>query len=128
MYCGNCIIFEGGMVICLRCAAKRVVPRTRRSKYMRLSAFLANRFRALNEITLSFQKMEEVIGDKLPESAYTRRSWWSNVRGRLPSEAWLTVGWAVREVNLEERKVTFVREASREEGSERQEARKRIII
>ncbi|MEM1550682.1 MAG: hypothetical protein QXL85_01315 [Candidatus Bathyarchaeia archaeon] len=123
IYCGNCVLFEGGVTICLRCAAKRVTPKARESKYMRLSNFLAKRAKALNEITISFQKIEEIIGDKLPESAYARGSWWSNVRGRIPSEAWLTVGWAVKEVDLKGRKVTFVKENSQEKMGERQETR-----
>lgn len=124
MYCGNCILFENGGAICLRCAAKRVVPKVRESKYMRLSDFLAKRGKALNEVTLSFQKIEDVIGSKLPKSAYTQRSWWGNIRGRLPSEAWLTVGWTVKEVNLKEKKVTFAREISQEKTSERKETQR----
>jgi len=123
MYCGNCILFEDGAIICLRCAVRRVMPKARGSKYMRLSDFLARRARTLNEVTLSFQKIEEVIGDRLPESAYTRRAWWSNVRGRMPSEAWLTVGWAVKEVNLEDRIVKFVREGAQETREDAVEAR-----
>lgn len=110
-YCGNCILFDDDKVICLRCAVKRISPRVRRSKYMKLAEYLARRLRALNEVTLSFHEIEEIIGDRLPDSARMRRSWWSNVRGRMPSEAWLTVGWAVREVDLAGEKVKFVRES-----------------
>lgn len=118
IYCGNCIIFEDNGVLCLRCAARRVSPKRRGSKYMKLAEFLVKRARALKEITLSFREVEEIIGDKLPESARTRRSWWSNVRGRMPSEAWMTVGWTVKEVNLEEEKVTFFREAKLDQKRE----------
>lgn len=123
IYCGNCVLFEDGAIICLRCATREVMPKARGSKYMKLGNFLAKRARALNEITLSFQKIEEIIGDRLPESAYTRRAWWSNVRGRMPSEAWLTVGWAVKEVNLEERIVKFIRERAQEEREDDAETR-----
>lgn len=108
--CGNCVLFEDGGVICLRCAVKKVTPRTRKSKYMKLSQFLARRARSLSEITLSFREIEEIIGEKLPESARTRKIWWSNVRGRMPPEAWLTVGWAVKEVDIEGKMVKFIRE------------------
>ncbi|MEM1515195.1 MAG: hypothetical protein QXT26_05275 [Thermoproteota archaeon] len=92
---------------------------------MKLGAYLAKIAKSLSEITLYFHKIEEIIGDNLPESAYTRRSWWSNVRGRMPSEAWLTVGWSVKEVNIDERKVTFVRETGREVPNEKKKVRKR---
>lgn len=118
-YCGNCVLFEDGGVICLRCAVKRVTPRTRESKYMKLSQFLARRARGLSEITLSFREIEKIIGERLPESARTRKVWWSNVRGRMPSEAWLTVGWAVKEVDLEKEIVRFIREAEPKEEAKR---------
>lgn len=121
MYCGNCVLFENNYeVICLRCATRRVSPKASGSKYMKLSVYLAKRPKALKEITLSFHKIEEIIGEKLPESAYRRKSWWSNVRGRMPSEAWMTVGWTVKEVNVEEGKVTFIRENAWTVASERE--------
>lgn len=109
-YCGNCVLFEGGKTICLRCAVKDVSPKASRNKYMELSVFLAKKAKFLSELTLSFSEIEEIIGDRLPDSAYKQKGWWSNIRGRLPSEAWLTVGWIVKEVNLEDRTVVFIRE------------------
>ncbi|MCX8170540.1 MAG: hypothetical protein N3E47_01015 [Candidatus Bathyarchaeota archaeon] len=109
-YCGNCILFEGGEITCLRCAVREVYPKVSRNKYMNLSLSLAKRARFLSELTLSFREIEEIIGDKLPDSAYKHKGWWSNVRGRLPSEAWLTVGWMIKEVDLEKRMVKFIRE------------------
>ncbi|MEM3715565.1 MAG: hypothetical protein QW341_01165 [Candidatus Bathyarchaeia archaeon] len=109
-YCGNCLLLEGGKIICLRCAVKKVSPKVSRNKYMELSIFLAKKARFLSELTLSFSEIEEIIGDRLPDSAYEQKGWWSNLRGRLPSEAWLTVGWMVKEVDLEKRVVSFVRE------------------
>jgi len=112
IYCGNCILPRGDGIICLKCAVKEVSPRSSRSKYMNLSIFLAKKARFLSETTLSFQEIEEIIGDRLPESARKQKGWWSNIRGRMPSEAWLTVGWMVKEVDLEEGRVTFIRERS----------------
>ncbi len=59
---------------------------------------------------MRFAEIEDIIGDKLPDSAYKYKHWWSNIRNHTPSESWLTVGWRVDEVNLEKEKVTFVRE------------------
>ncbi|MEM2432188.1 MAG: hypothetical protein QXJ19_03510 [Candidatus Bathyarchaeia archaeon] len=120
-YCGNCILLDDDRAICLRCAVKMVSPRARRSKYMKLAEYLARRPKALNEVTLTFHEIEEIIGDRLPDSARVRRSWWSNVRGRMPSEAWLTVGWAVREVDLVGERVKFVRESRVERFKEGRE-------
>lgn len=118
-YCGNCVLFGDGGVICLRCAVKRVTPRTRESKYMKLGQFLARRAGGLSEITLSFYQIEEIIGERLPESARTRKTWWSNIRGRMPSEAWLTVGWAVKEVDLKGKMVRFIRETEPKKEAKR---------
>jgi len=110
IYCGNCIIIENNSVVCLRCAVKRVSPKAPRSKYANLSVMLSRRARFSGEIKLSFAEIEGIIGDKLPKSAYEDKGWWSNIRGRTQSEAWLNVGWRVKEVNLEEKTVTFIRE------------------
>lgn len=110
-YCGNCIILdEDGKIICLRCAVKNIFPRAPKSRYAYLSIFLAKKGKFRGEITLSFTKIENIIGEKLPESAYKYKSWWSNIRNRSPSEYWLTAGWKVKEVNLEAKIVTFLKE------------------
>ena len=109
-YCGNCILFEDGRKICLRCHVRRLFNHSPRSKYAPLSILLAKLSRFRNQITLDFAKIEDVISGKLPESAYKYHRWWSNVRNREPSESWLTVGWRVKEVDLNEKKVTFVKE------------------
>lgn len=125
IYCGNCILTEEGRsTICLRCAVKKISPRLERgSKYAGLSILLSRMAKFYKEITLSFAKIEDAIGDRLPKSAYENRGWWSNLRGRSPSEAWLTVGWRVKDANLEDKIVTFVREetpiAGTAEGAKR---------
>lgn len=109
-YCGNCILFEDEKRICLRCYVKRLFNHSSKRKYAPLSVLLAKLSRLRSKITLDFNKIEDIIGDKLPESAYKYYYWWSNVRNREPSESWLTVGWKVKEVNLNEKKVTFIKE------------------
>jgi len=111
VYCGNCILLEdGGRIVCLRCAVRRVFPKAQGSKYANLSVLLVRRAGFRREITLSFAEIEDAIGDRLPKSAYENRGWWSNIGGSSHSEAWLTVGWRVKEVNLEDKTVTFIRE------------------
>ncbi|MEM2309842.1 MAG: hypothetical protein QXV71_05005 [Candidatus Bathyarchaeia archaeon] len=124
--CGNCIIQkDNGEIICLECAVKSLLPQSRgRSRYANLSILLAKRFRLRDEATLSFAEIEDVIGDRLPKSAYENRGWWNNVWGHPQSEAWLTVGWRVKEVNLEAKTVTFIREEKTKIG-ESEGARRR---
>ena len=63
------------------------------------------------QLTLSFSKIEEIIGDSLPESAWTHRAWWANDHsGYHPHvQAWLMAGWRVEEVDQVEGRANFVR-------------------
>ncbi len=111
LYCGNCVIFtEDRETVCLNCARKMVTPEGSKSKYAHLSIYLAGRARYRSQVTLPFNQIEEIIGDRLPSSAYNDRYWWSNTWSRSHSEAWLTVGWSVQEVNMNRREVTFQKE------------------
>lgn len=112
LYCKNCTVLNDlGEVLCLNCARKMVTPRFRpKSKYAPLSIYLARRAAYTSQVTLKFSRIEEIIGDILPHSAYHSKNWWSNVRNRSPSEAWMTVGWRVEAVNLDGEEVTFRKE------------------
>jgi hypothetical protein len=108
LYCRNCFLYdEERKIICLRCAKKRVFPGGPRSKYAYLSTYLARRAKYGPQATLSFSRIEEIIGDRLPSSAYSNRQWWGNSWNRSSSEAWLTVGWKVVDVDLDRNEVTF---------------------
>ena len=76
------------------------------------------------QLTLSFSKIEEIIGDSLPDSAWRHRAWWGNDHsGYHPhAQAWLTAGWRVEEVDQVEGHVTFVRR----EGAFGREERKTL--
>ena len=55
-----------------------------------------------SEVTLSFQQINEIIGDPLPQSAYTYREWWSNqsdTRNRPQAHAWIAAGFVVDAVH-----------------------------
>lgn len=60
-------------------------------------------------VTLSFQRIEDLIGDRLPRSARTDHTWWANSSdpSRVQARAWMNVGWKVDEVNLTTESVTF---------------------
>lgn len=60
-------------------------------------------------VTLSFARVEEILGARLPASATTHLAWWGNeTRGRhVQARAWMNAGWRVTNVNMERRSVTF---------------------
>jgi hypothetical protein len=66
-----------------------------------------------NEVRLTFGKIEEIIKDKLPQSARRRDQWWRD-RGadtrHSQSLAWLENGWHVKALNRALEEVTFTRQ------------------
>ena len=72
---------------------------------------LEERLRAseLDQVTLTFREIEELLGRALPESARKHRPWWSNDRTHSHARAWLDPGWRVTSVDQQEDVVTFAR-------------------
>ncbi|HMT21189.1 MAG TPA: DUF4268 domain-containing protein, partial [Promineifilum sp.] len=61
-------------------------------------------------LTLAFEQIEELIEDALPPSAHQHRAWWVNdSTSSRQSEAWMTAGWAVDDVDLRAEIVRFKR-------------------
>src|SRR4051812_50138288 len=66
-----------------------------------------------NSITLSFTRVEELLGEPLPPSAHAYDDWW---RGRarwrkvIESRPWESVGWVVDDLDLRLGLVTFRRQ------------------
>lgn len=53
------------------------------------------------EITLSYEEIEKIIGDKLPQSAYKKTEWWSNNDiTHTQSAAWSDVGYKTGNILL----------------------------
>jgi len=48
-------------------------------------------------LTLTYKEIEQILGDKLPMSAYKHQAWWAN-GGHYYAESWLGAGWKVDEV------------------------------
>ena len=68
-------------------------------------------FRVIEEdtITLSFDKLGEILGEPLCASAYKFREYWSrNGRGRL-SDAWHSNGYKIKALDMENQLVSFVK-------------------
>ena len=128
MYCRNCTIYsEEGQILCLGCAKRTVTPKTARGKYAHLSIYLSRRAKYSPNVTLSFDRLQEIIGDNLPSSAYSNKEWWSNVRNRTPSEYWMTTGWRVEKVDLEKKEVTLRKDKvdSHSEGKPKKQRRRK---
>ena len=75
-------------------------------KYEPLSEFL--RKQAANEVRVSFEQIERIIGAKLPASAHEHRAWWSNnPNNSVMTRAWLDAGFRSEQVDMARRKLTF---------------------
>jgi len=128
LYCNNCIIQrEDREPICLNCAKKLITPRISwRSKYTYLREYLASKANFSERIRLSFRRIEEIMGDRLPQSALNNPEWWSNRPWRSHSESWLSVGWMVEKIDLEKREVIFRRMKPIEINTKRKQRHKRL--
>jgi hypothetical protein len=77
-------------------------------KYEALPQFLARKDLTIQRI--SFREIENILGFKLPKSAYEHEAWWSNnPTGHSHARAWLESGWRTESIDLPGRKVTFRR-------------------
>jgi hypothetical protein len=81
------------------------------AKYSPLTGFLQRQSDAKDMIHMSFQRLEEIIGSRLPPSAHYDRTWWGNTlnQTRVQAHAWLNASWRVESVDLSRKVVTFVR-------------------
>jgi hypothetical protein len=59
-------------------------------------------------VKFDFDRIEEVLGFQLPESARMYRAWWANDRTHVQAlHGWLSSHWMVEHVDLKERFVIF---------------------
>lgn len=78
------------------------------SKYSPLESFLENSGSA--EVPMSFSKIEKILEFPLPTSAHKYAAWWSNnATGHVNAQAWLSAGYKAAKVDLEKKKLVFVR-------------------
>ncbi|MDP8965182.1 MAG: transcriptional regulator, partial [Cyanobacteriota bacterium] len=74
------------------------------SKYQPLLEFLRDSNQ--DEVTLTFAEIEALINDTLPDSARSKRAWWSNrSKGALQASAWMEAGYRVEDVALDGQRV-----------------------
>jgi hypothetical protein len=72
------------------------------SDYLSLVGFLTTC--TDEEVTLSFEEIQRLLGKPLPMSAFVH-AWW-----RRPGRPWSDAGWVVKRANGRQRRVTFVRQ------------------
>jgi len=86
----------------------------RRHKYEALEDYLAGKSVSVCDITVSFRQIENIIGNKLPKSAYTYTAWWANQtdkKNRPQAKAWLDANFVVDGFHLDKKNgwVRFMR-------------------
>jgi hypothetical protein len=83
------------------------------AKYDRLAQHLSGLDRSRKH-TLSFERIEAVLGFSLPQSARAYQAWWANQKNGRHSQAnaWLGEGWVTEDLSLESRSVTFAASGS----------------
>jgi len=81
-------------------------------KFYPLEKNLRERPLTQEQVTLTFETIEQILNDKLPASAYEDRLWWGNQKPGYQVEytAWMDAGWLVETVDLNEKWVRFVRQ------------------
>ena len=59
---------------------------------------------------MSFDEVERVIGQRLPDSARRHRAWWSNnPQNSVMTQAWLDAGFESEQVDMTRRRLVFRR-------------------
>jgi hypothetical protein len=130
LYCRDCMVPDVATgdptkMLCLNCARRVVSPRSV-SKHERLKGYLLFRGAFTSTVKLGFARIDGIIGENLPMSAYRSEKWWENSPSSPHAKGWLDAGWEVREVNLKEGYVVFkkVREVQVRKRSSASEIKK----
>lgn len=81
--------------------------------------FLSDYLYASNQsrIKLSYKEIEDILKFKLPESATTHRAFWANTTSHSIALSWLSVNYAVVEVNLENEYIVFEKKRNFEKAT-----------
>lgn len=89
-----------------------ILKKNMADKYYPLEKHLRGLPEAQEDVTLSFERIEEILKDELPLPAYEERAWWGNQKQGLQVETipWMDAGWLVETVDLDEKWVRFVRQ------------------
>jgi len=111
LYCKDCMVPDVSTgdytrMFCLNCARRIVSPKSN-TKYSPFTSYLKFRAGFTDTVKLSFAKIDGIMGENLPMTAYREEKWWNNSPDDVHAKAWLDAGWNVQEVNLKEGYVVF---------------------
>jgi hypothetical protein len=59
-------------------------------------------------LKLEFSQIEGLLGKDLPGMAYKSDKWWTN-RNSVHYYSWDNIGWKIKEVNIKEKTIIFIR-------------------
>lgn len=65
-------------------------------KYNALKNYLMNS--EANSVVLTYHELEEILGFRLPKSAFVHRAWWGNHEGNCQAAAWMQAGFRITDV------------------------------
>jgi hypothetical protein len=91
---------------------ERILREVAMSKYSKLTEHLVSW--DSDDLTVSFEELEKILGFPLPRSAYSYPAWWANQagEGHSQSSAWQSVGWRTGELDIANERVSFSRRAA----------------
>jgi len=72
--------------------------------YEKFGEYLSNQ---KNSFSIKFEEIEEIIGEKLPDSAYDYQAWWSNSESHSLMKVVLSKNWKSRKLNLDLKEIEF---------------------
>ena len=80
-------------------------------KYTPLENYLRELPASQREVALGFEQIEEILNSKLPSSAYEDQRWWEHETegNHRNTRAWFNAGWMIESLNVNARRVKFVR-------------------
>lgn len=67
----------------------------------------------VEELLVTFEEIEELMDRPLPQSASTYGVWWANSKTNPQSRHWVSAGWKVHHIRVEDREVHFRRNLAR---------------
>ena len=79
---------------------------------------MARKYQPLNQylnridkgvVRMRFSAIEEILGFRLPASAYKYPAWWANHRSQVGAVAWMSAGWRKTDHSFQDEWVEFTK-------------------
>jgi hypothetical protein len=78
--------------------------------YAPLHAWLVGTPPYVNNIPVTFEQIEGILGFQLPATARRKAQWWeNNATGHIQARSWLDAGFLTQGVNIPNETLTFTR-------------------